>query len=281
MNNLKIAVSPGALSPDLYEGIKLASELDVQGLHIGAGGPWAPEVLDTAGRKELLKLIRSYGLEVSALSRWGGEVHFELPEHREKALAEGRATLEMAADMECGLWQAHIGVLPWETSDPDWARIVDCAGQLAAIGEEVGAALLIETGPEPPWVLKRLLEEVNSPALGINFDPANLIIWPVLLEKRGYGHTWSLEWADEHFNPQEGAKLLAPWVRHTHAKDALVQDDGMYLEVPLGEGWVDWPQYIGNLQAGGFDGFYAIEREIKDPKLDTLNAVTFLRNLPV
>lgn len=281
MNDLKIAVMPSTLSEDVYEGLRWAAELGVPGVHISANGPWDPEALDSQARRELLDLIRSYGLEISALSRWGGGIDLCEREQHPAALADGKKTLDLAADLECGLWQAHVGVMPWEETDPRWAAVVDSAGELAAYGENIGATLCIETGPEPPWVLKRLLETIDSPGLGVNLDPANLIIWPVVLAQQ-WGKEYRQQWATENFDPHHGAEILAPWIRHTHAKDALVTAEGNHLEVPLGEGWVDWLRYVGILQAAGYQGFFAIEREIgKDRVGDTARAVDFLRNLTV
>jgi sugar phosphate isomerase/epimerase len=279
MNDLKIAVFPQQLSDDWYEGLRLAADLDVQGVHLPLSGPWGLEQMDTAACRELLNLLKSYGLVVSAVS-WGIG---ELPHREEHAtlLPQGQRALQIAADLECGLWQAHCGVLPWEESDPGWSAVIDSAGELAAYGEQVGAALVWETGPEPSRVLLRVMETVDSPALGVNLDPANLIIWPVILAEMS-GQPWTRAWADANFEPHEAAALLAPWVRHTHAKDALVQEDGSYLEVPLGEGWVCWTRYVGILRQAGFDGFFAIEREVGTDRLgDTIRAIDFLRNLPV
>jgi len=281
VNDLKIAVTPSTLSEDVYEGLRWAAELGVQGVHLSVSGPWDPKALDAQARCELLDLIRSYGLEVSALSRWGGEVDLCERKQHASALAEGQQVLDLAADLECGLWQAHVGVMPWEESDPRWVAVVDAAGELAAYGEKVGASLCIETGPEPPRVLKRLLEIIDSPGLGVNLDPANLIIWPVVLAQQ-WGIEYSQEWAAENFDPHHGAEILAPWIHHTHAKDALVTEEGNHLEVPLGEGWVDWPRYVGILRAAGYEGFFAIEREIGEDRVgDTARAVDFLRGLPV
>lgn len=279
MNDLKIAVFPQALSEDWYEGLRRAADLDVQGVHLSLSGPWGLEEMTTAACRELLGLLRSYGLVVSAVS-WGLG---ELPHREEHAtlLPQGKRVLQIAADLECGRWQAHCGVLPWEETDPGWAAVIEGAGELATYGEQVGATLCWETGPEPPRVLRRVLETVNSPGLGVNLDPANLIIWPVILAEM-WGRPWTREWATENFDPHEGAALLAPWVRHTHAKDALVQADGRHLEVPLGQGWIDWPRYVGSLRQAGYDGFFAIEREVGEDRVgDTIRAIEFLRGLPV
>jgi sugar phosphate isomerase/epimerase len=43
---------------------------------------------------------------------------------------------------------------------------------------------------------------------------------------------------------------------------------------------VDWPRYVALLQEQGFDGYYAIEREVgDDPVGDITRAVRFLQTL--
>ena len=177
------------------------------------------------------------------------------------------------------MWQAHIGIMPRETSDPRWATLVDSAGQIAAHGEKTGACLAIETGPEPPRIVKRLIETVGSEAIRVNYDPANLIIWPALMAKRE-GRAYDKDEALRDFEPTEGVTTLGPFTVHTHAKDALVRDGGDYQEIPLGTGWVEWDRYVSLLSEHGYDGYFAIERETgDDPVGDIRRAVEFLRSL--
>jgi sugar phosphate isomerase/epimerase len=50
-------------------------------------------------------------------------------------------------------------------------------------------------------------------------------------------------------------------------------------EVPLGEGSVDWPNYLKALEEIGYNGFLTIEREVgDDPERDIRAAVEFLKN---
>ena len=58
--------------------------------------------------------------------------------------------------------------------------------------------------------------------------------------------------------------------------DALNACEG-FKEVPLGDGEVDWANYIKALKEIGFDGFLTIERECgDDPVADIKKAVSFL-----
>ncbi len=282
-SDLKISVMLSNLKMDPYEGMKKAAEMGVPGIHISCGsGAFAPDALDAAGRRALAKHVASLGLEISAISAWGGQVDLCEAEGADKNVANGKQLLELAADLGCGIWQAHVGIMPRETSDPKWRVLVDNMAALAEHGEKVGACLAIETGPEPPAVVKRLIETVGSPAIRVNYDPANLILWPRGLVDRGLADHYDKDEALREFMPTEGVKLLGEYIVHTHAKDALVLDDGkgQRREVPLGEGWVDWPRYVALLKEAGYDGYYAIERETgEDPVGDIQRAVEFLRSL--
>ena len=167
--------------------------------------------------------------------------------------------------------------MPPGASGPRWDNIVSAMRQIAEYGEQVGACLAIETGPEPPTVVKKLIETVGSPAIRANYDPANLILWPPELADRN-DEAYDRERAFADFQPTDGVHALGPYIVHTHAKDALVHRDGQGEEVPLGEGWVDWPRYLEYLQQAGYEGYFAIEREVgDDPVGDVKQAVGFLR----
>ncbi len=280
MDNERIAVKIDNLKMDPYEAMKLLADWGVGGVHLTANaGPFAPENIDAAGRGELVKDVRNLGLEISAIMAWGGGVDLcDLEDHAEN-IPRAKRLLQLAADLECGIWGAHVGVMPWDTDDPRWDNIVMAMQEIAAYGERVGARLAIETGPEPPHIVKRLIDTVGSEAIRVNYDPANLVIWPALLANQT-GEEYQQEQALSDFQPTEGAKVLGPYVVHTHAKDALVHEGGRYEEVPLGEGWVDWPRYIKYLEEVGYDGYFAIEREVgDDPVGDVRRAVDFLRSL--
>ncbi len=279
MDDSRIACKLNNLKMDRYEAMELVAGWGVGGVHLSATGPFAPENLDKAARKALVEHVHGLGLEISAIMCWGGQVDLCEEEDWEKNVAWGKRLLELAADLECGIWGAHVGIMPWETGKPEWERMVRAMEQFAEHGKKVGAVIAIETGPEPPIVVKRLIETVGSEHIRVNYDPANLVIWPSLLAIRR-GEEYDKEFALEHYQPVEGAKVLGPYVAHTHAKDALVHEDGKYQEVPLGTGWIDWPRYTANLAEAGYEGYFAIEREVgDDPVGDIKGAVDFLRSL--
>jgi sugar phosphate isomerase/epimerase len=153
---------------------------------------------------------------------------------------------------------------------------VSAAAQIAA---DHGVIMAIETGPESPFVLRSFIDQVNSPALKVNYDPANFVIWPALLAKRS-GKKYCEREALEAFIPTEGVNVLGPYIVHVHAKDALVEPSGEARETPLGEGWVRWNRFFDLLDRYGFDGYIAIERERSGDKLAQIQqAADYLRSL--
>ncbi len=280
MPDRKIAIMLGSLRMEPYEGMKKVAELGVTGIHLSVdGGRFAPENMDAQARRDLVAHLQSLGLEISAISCWGGQVDLTEADQHEANLPWAFRVLEMAADLGCGIWQGHIGVIPGDVESDGWKAGLAAAEQIAAHGEKVGACLAIETGPEPPIVLKRLIETVGSKAIRINYDPANLILWPPHLFQRE-GKPYDKEEAMRLYDLLEGVHTLGAYIVHTHAKDALVHEDGRGQEVPLGEGWLDWPKYVAALREEGFDGYFAIEREVgDDPVGDITKAVRFLQGL--
>ncbi|MGI6610777.1 MAG: sugar phosphate isomerase/epimerase family protein [Limnochordia bacterium] len=280
MKQFKLSVMLSNLRiKDPWEAMRHAAEIGLEGVQTRASGEFAPDNMDVAARKKLMDFVKELGIEISAVAAWGGGVDLGQREKHEENIAEAFKILELVTDLEVGIWQSHIGIIPSDAADPRWSAFIDALGRIAARGEELGACLAIETGPEPPAVLKRVIETVGSDTIRVNYDPGNLILWPAILAQRG-GYAYDREAAMREYMPTEGAALLGPYIPHVHAKDALVHEDGTRQEVPLGQGWVDWPRFLGHLEAAGFDGYLAIERETgQDPAGDIKAAADFLRSV--
>jgi L-ribulose-5-phosphate 3-epimerase len=121
---------------------------------------------------------------------------------------------------------------------------IKCLGDIAA---EYGIMLLMETGQEEAKELSAFLKEVDHPAVGVNFDPANMILY-----SKG--------------NPIEAVKVLGPWIKHVHIKDAnLTKVAGQWgSEVPWGDGQVGSVAFLRAIKEIGYCGSLAIEREAGD-----------------
>lgn len=139
----------------------------------------------------------------------------------------------------------HLGFLPEVPSTTEYNEIVCAIRDLANYMKNNGQYFLFETGQETPITVKRVIEDVGTKNLGINLDPANLIL---------YGKA----------NPVDALDVFGEYVRGIHAKDGLYPTDAKHLgkEVRIGEGKVNFPAFIAKLKEVGYDGAITIEREI-------------------
>lgn len=166
------------------------------------------------------------------------------PSCRERVLRAIELTVELGAPF----LTLHAGFI--EEEDGTAARrIRDRLTLLADAAGERGIGLLLETGQERADSLRHLLETLGHPALGVNFDPANMILY-------GKG------------DPVQAIGTLAPWIRHIHVKDAVAaRQPGQWgTEVPWGDGEVGQQDFIQALQKVGYRGALAIEREAGDDR---------------
>jgi sugar phosphate isomerase/epimerase len=162
------------------------------------------------------------------------------PATRERA---ARAAIT-AADHEIPLVTMHAGFIPHDSQDPSRAVVMDRLREVADLFGAGGVRLGLETGQETARTLLEVLDELDHPAIGVNFDPANMILY-------GMG------------DPVEAIRLLASRVVQVHAKDAVATDTpGSWgTEVPLGEGEVDWNAFISEVLAIRPEVDVIIERE--------------------
>jgi sugar phosphate isomerase/epimerase len=83
-------------------------------------------------------------------------------------------------------------------------------------------------------------------------------------------------------DPTEAFRVLAPWIKHLHVKDATrTKKFGTWgAEVPWGEGEVESEILATILEEIGFEGAMAIEREAGDDRLgDIAIAVDKLKEI--
>src|SRR5262249_46773558 len=155
---------------------------------------------------------------------------------------EASATLAQGLGLK--LMTFHAGFLPHDEADPNFAKMLGRLGRVAAIFEAVGITLGLETGQETAPVLVQLLTKVNRRNVGVNFDPANMILY-------------------DKGKPLEALRTLGPWIRQVHIKDAVrTRESGTWgEEVPAGAGEVDWRAFFATLNELKFSGDFVIERE--------------------
>ncbi|GGD78147.1 sugar phosphate isomerase/epimerase family protein [Paenibacillus nasutitermitis] len=156
----------------------------------------------------------------------------------------------------------HCGFIPENLTDPEYPAVVEAIREVALYCESKGIGFWFETGQETPIVLLRTIERVGTSNLGINMDPANLVLY-------GKG------------NPIDALDVFGRYVRNIHVKDGMYPTDGDHLgkEVRAGEGKVEFPLFMSRLKQIGFTGELIIEREIsgQEQKDDIRRTMTDLQ----
>lgn len=138
----------------------------------------------------------------------------------------------------------HAGFIPHDKNDPAWGAMRDRVLTVADCFAQFDISVALETGQEPSSVLVEFLDAIDNPMIGVNFDPANIIL---------YGNG----------DPVEAFRQVAPFVDQLHIKDAEPsRTPGQWgTEVVVGTGAVDWRALLDALRDEEFSGDAMIERE--------------------
>src|SRR5206468_3995949 len=88
-----------------------------------------------------------------------------------------QATVALAQHLGLKLVTFHAGFLPHDETDPAFAKMQQRLGQVADLFAAYQVALALETGQETADTLRALLLRLNRPNVGVNFDPANMILY--------------------------------------------------------------------------------------------------------
>jgi len=260
---LRIGVTIWSLGPttswDTFEKqLSTAREIGVEGVQLWCVdyGPSTPCLLDpdrcgTECRRRVQELLSSYGLEITGFcAQLSGPRTFgglDDPEGLEERIEKTKKALSLAAELGAPIVTTHPGFIPEDKEDHRYGVIRRSIAEIARHGEDVGAYFCIETGMEHPAVLRAFLEDVSSPAVKVNYDPANLLRYGV----------------DEVVR---GVETLGPWIAHTHAKDY----NPSTRRATVGEGLVPWERYLQALKMQGYQGWLALEDETG---LDVVNSL--------
>ncbi len=159
---------------------------------------------------------------------------------------------------------AHIGCLPEDPSDPEHKAVLDLMRRVCDYCAHNGQTFALETGQEPAAALLEFLREVDRPNLGVNFDPANMILY-------GSG------------DPMEALRTLGGHVLTVHCKDGTWPEaaGAWGRETPLGDGDVGMRRYVRTLREIGYTGPLVIEREIvgEEQRADIRRAIDLLNSI--
>lgn len=197
---------------------------------------------------------------VTVFAAYNGESYADIPTvqrtvgfipraSREEREQRTRAISDFAAELGVKSIGCHIGFVPEDKTDEDYLAMLDLVRRICDYAAGNGQTFALETGQEPAWNLLEFLNDVDRPNLGINFDPANLILY-------GTG------------DPIEALDVLGERVISVHCKDGDWPPQGVEgalgQEQPLGKGAVGIPRFVSKLAQCGFRGPLNVERETED-----------------
>ncbi len=277
MKQFPIGVIVDSFRTDIPTAVKKAAACGAQGIQVYATrGAMSPDELVGAKRKEFLDIVKSNGLVISALCGdlgGGGFIHKDLNRQR---VDYSKKILDLAKELETDIVTTHIGVVPSDPNHDRFKIMQEACRELAEYADSIDAHFAVETGPETSADLKMFLDSLDSTGVGVNLDPANLVM---VTGDDPVKAVHNLKKYIVHTHAKDGKQIfyLDPEVVYGINKDVIVTDDS-FIEVPLGEGSVDWPNYLKALEEIGYNGFLTIEREVgDDPERDIRAPVEFLK----
>ena len=289
MAKFKIGVMTDSFKLPFEQGLEKAAEVGAQGIQLYVvEGENKYDTFDDAKVARVRALLEQHGLVISAVCGDFGGHGFERVDENEWKIPASKAVADLAVRLGTKVVTTHIGVVPENKDDPlkadteceAYKNMVDACREIGEYAASVGVTFAIETGPEPAERLKAFLDDVNSEGFGVNMDPANLVMCCGT-------------------DPVKSVYTLGKYIVHTHAKDGKgfiidprkvytffaeggIEDlrlSDYFLEVPLGEGNVDFDGYLKALEDIGYNGFLTVERECgADPYADIQLAVNFLKS---
>jgi L-ribulose-5-phosphate 3-epimerase len=222
--------------------------------HAAVWGKFANEAA-TAGLQLVSGMFGCVGEDYSsmeAIRRTGGIV----PDSTwEQNWTNIQRTAEIADELHLTLVSFHAGFLPHEVRDPNYAKLLGRLRQVADLFGARGIDLALETGQETAETLGTFLGKLERPNVGVNFDPANMILY-------------------DKGNPVQALRTLSPWLKHCHIKDARkTKVPGTWgEEVVAGTGEVPWREFFQVLLERRFGGYCAIEREAGSQRVQDIRA---------
>jgi sugar phosphate isomerase/epimerase len=259
----KIGILVDSLKLGLADGVRKAAELGADGFQMFVTrGEVFPDNFPAPKRREFKKMSDGLGLEISALCADFDWIRgFTDADFNAVNIPRIKKCVDLAVDLDTRIVTMHIGRLPDDQAHPAYREALRAATVLAEYAAPRRVTLCSETGPEAPAKLQEFLRQTPEKGIGVNYDPANLVMCGP-------------------FDHIGGVGILKDYIGHTHAKDGICLGNGKWKELPLGQGGVVFPYYLAALKAAGYAGYLTIEREEGQDRVgDVSRAVEFLRQL--
>jgi sugar phosphate isomerase/epimerase len=229
----------------------------------------AVEAMTPAHGSEITGMLAAKGITVSGLGYYPNPLHADAA-HRESVVSHLKKVITAAAMMKVRVVNTFLGGDRTLTADQNWARALLIFPAIVAHARDHGVTLAFENCPMifsndewpaghniaySPKIWRRIFDTWGD-SVGMNYDPSHLV-WQMIDQAR--------------FIREFGPRMV-----HVHAKDLMIDPDGLYDNgiLSAGIGWqvprmpglgaVDWPAFFSGLYRAGYDGPIIIEHEDRD-----------------
>jgi sugar phosphate isomerase/epimerase len=227
--------------------------IEVRGLKRELNLPKCPEFSSSA-IQSTMKLMEDKKLRFVDLGS-SSTLHFAEGADREKNLADGKAFIDLAQQLNCPNVRVYPNLLPKDRDkDEVMDFIVKGLLELGSYAKASGTMVLMETHGDLVWAhdIETIMKNAAHSNVGLVWDFCNM--WRITKEP-----------------PGETYRLLKKYIHHTHIKDAkLVNGKPQYTR--LGQGEIPVAEAIEALVRGGYKGYYSFEweklwhPELEDPE---------------
>lgn len=215
---------------------------------------------------EIKSRLNDKGIAISALGYYPNPLHPDA-DHRETVIGHLKQVITVAGQMGVPLVNTFCGGDASANIDANWEQALKVWPDVAAHARDSGVRLAFENCPMifsydewpgghniaySPVIWRRIVEAFEG-GIGMNYDPSHLV-WQMIDQSRFIG--------------EFGAHIC-----HVHAKDLMIDHDGLYERgiLSAGMGWqvprmpglgdVKWNEFFADLYLAGYDGPVIIEHE--------------------
>ena len=259
MLKLKKSIFLDTLRQPFKTAIVTAAKLGADAVEINGRSEINADELSRTGVRHIRKLLADLQLSVSAIHFQTNYGYGDL-KLLDRRIEGTKATLGLAYELGCSVVVNRIGKIA-EVSDLNRTTMIQALSDIGNFGQRTGAWLTARTGADDGESLKELIDALPMQALGVDFDPAELVI---------NGHS-----------PTDAMTVLASHVMSCRARDAVTDFSlGRGVEVSLGQGAVDWPALLGALEQKSYSGYFTVHQEnAADPMVAGEEAFGYLREM--
>lgn len=258
-------VSNAYIKYAIEETVAHVSKAGYKGIEIARTHP--VHKLGKQDRRELLKTIKSHGLEVCAIQGGTPGLDFEFAKER----------IDLAADLECPVvhFAAVVNVVAEKEKERDWKELAAGFREVAKYAKDRGVTVAMESvppGTPGPGRVGRIY-----PRLVETLGDIQKILADVSAENFGFlldiGHLFVMRENLPHAIEKLGKKIV-----HVHLEDIV---DRIHCHFIPGTGQVDFEGAIRALDRVGYKGWLSLEIEmhVDEPDRAALESIQYLDSL--